>query len=195
MKKKRYAAIKREAQALPQKTYQVILCDPPWKFEFVTSARRSIENQYPLMTLEEICAVPVQSIAAPDCILFLWAPAAKMEEAFQVISSWGFSYRTNAVWVKDRLGMGQYFRQQHELLLVATKGEIPRPDDEARPPSVIEAPRKRHSEKPEVVYEIIERMCPRLNRVELFARSKRQAWDSWGNEIENGLSPLEAVGV
>jgi N6-adenosine-specific RNA methylase IME4 len=100
-----------------------------------------------------------------------------------VIEAWGFLYRTCAVWVKDRIGMGYYFRQQHELLLVATRGNPAPPAPSDRVTSIISAPRLEHSAKPQETYEIIERMYPKATRIELFARNERDGWAAWGNEI------------
>src|SRR5690606_19179833 len=103
----------------------------------------------------------------------------------QVIDAWGFDYRTCMVWVKDRIGMGYYARQRHELLLIAKRGNFPVPDPEDRPDSVIDAPLGQHSAKPDVVYELIERMYPTVERkVELFARRPRDGWAAWGNQAE-----------
>ncbi len=114
--------------------------------------------------------------------LFLWAPNPELEEALAVLGAWGFTYRTNLVWVKQTLGMGYYARQRHETLLVGRRGEMPVPLEANRPDSVIEAARGEHSRKPEVVYALIERMYPSARKVELFARWRRPGWDAWGAE-------------
>ena len=166
---------------LPEGEYSLIYCDPPWRYEHVKTESRAIENQYPTMSLEEIQALPAP--AADDCVLFMWATSPKLHEAMSVIDAWDFTYRTCAVWVKDRIGMGYYFRQRHELLLVATKGAPGAPASESsRHDSVIEAPRQRHSAKPVVVYDILEAMYPHARRVELFARAPRLGWAAWGNQ-------------
>lgn len=168
---------------LPEGKYSVIYADPPWRYEFVESESRAIENQYPTMALDDICALDVQSIANDDAILFMWATSPKLAEAMRVIEAWGFVYRSSAVWVKPQLGMGYYFRQQHELLLVATRGNIRAPEPANRPRSVYEAPRQKHSAKPEAFYGFIEAMYPDLPRVELFQRQPRESWSGWGNEV------------
>jgi N6-adenosine-specific RNA methylase IME4/ParB-like chromosome segregation protein Spo0J len=172
------------AHALPDdQRYSVIYADPPWKYEHCEDKNRSIEANYPTMTLDKICALGVAAkIAADDAILFLWATSPKLAEAMRVITEWGFDYRTCAAWVKDKIGMGYYFRQRHELLLVATRGKMPAPAVAARHDSVVEAPRGRHSEKPEVFREIVERMYPGVPRIELFARIAPKGWDTWGKE-------------
>jgi N6-adenosine-specific RNA methylase IME4 len=165
-----------------ERRYPVILADPPWRYEHSKTESRAVENQYPTLSLDELCALPVARVALDDCALFLWGTSPKLAEAMRVIESWGFVYRTCAVWVKDKIGMGYFFRQRHELLLVATRGSPPVPAPDVRPDSVIEAPRGAHSEKPAVVHELIERMYPGVPRLELFARGKRDGWEGWGNE-------------
>lgn len=162
--------------------YPVLYADPPWQYEHSESESRAIENQYPTMSLSDICALPVGELATPDAILFLWTTSPKLAESMKVIDSWGFTYRTCAVWDKQKIGMGYYFRQQHELLLVATRGSIPTPPPENRARSVISEPRGEHSAKPERFAELIEAMYPTLPRIELFSRSPRQGWMAWGNQ-------------
>jgi N6-adenosine-specific RNA methylase IME4 len=134
------------------------------------------------METEEICALAVADIAAPDAALFMWTTAAHLPEGLQVVNAWGFEYVTNAVWVKPTPKLGHWVRNQHELLIIARRGAMPMPLPANRPSSVITAPRREHSRKPDEAYEIIERMFPDLPRIELFARSQRAGWDAWGNE-------------
>ncbi len=164
----------------PAGEYQLVYADPPWRYEFAESNTREVENQYDTMSLDEIKALRVP--AADDSMLFLWATSPKLEEAMEVVSAWGFTYRTCAVWVKDRIGMGYYLRQQHELLLIGRRGDVYVPEPETRVSSVIEAPRGEHSAKPPQVYELIEGMYPDLTKIELFARTERPGWAAWGNE-------------
>lgn len=166
---------------LAGRVFNVILADPPWRYEHVKTESRAIENHYPTMALEEIVALEIP--AADDAVLFCWATSPKLAEAFEVLAGWGFTYRTCAVWVKDQIGMGYYVRQQHELLLIATRGELPTPAPANRPSSVISAPRGIHSAKPELVHDLIRRMYPEYPAVELFARQARDGWASWGNEV------------
>lgn len=170
----------REAAPMPERKYEVVYADPPWRYEHSKSDSRKIENQYPTMSLEEIKAVAVP--AADNATLIMWATSPKLVEAFEVMESWGFSYRTCMVWVKDKIGMGYYARQQHELVLIAKKGEPPVPEPANRPPSVFYSDREQHSAKPESFYQVVERMYPHESKVELFARSARDGWDAWGNE-------------
>ncbi len=173
--------------ALKSGKYTVIYADPPWRYENppIGGSNRSIENQYSTMDLDEICALGVDSVAAEDAMLFLWVTAPKLAECFQVIDAWGFTYRTCMVWVKDKIGMGYHARNKHEILLIGKRGELPPPDESARPASVVNAPRLQHSAKPDEFYEIIEQMYPDANRLELFLRGEpREGWDGWGDEAE-----------
>lgn len=165
---------------LPSGVFDVIYADPPWKYYY--KARGNPEFHYPLMEDEEIWALKVPS--AENAILFLWATNPKLPEALKTMDSWGFTYKTNFVWVKDRFGTGFYVRGQHELLLIGTKGNIPTPVNDTRPSSIIEAPVREHSRKPDEVYNIIESMYPNRKYVELFARNNREGWISWGDQVD-----------
>ena len=189
------APIRREAKInkinagnleLPSKTYNIIYADPPWKYENPPNgdSSRSIENHYPTMELKEIRDLPVKKMSAPDSLLYLWATAPKLAECLEVMKSWGFEYRTNFVWVKDKIGMGYHARSQHELLLVGKRGEIPPPAVDDRVSSVIFADRGKHSEKPVEFAELIESFYPTLPKIELFARSPREGWEVWGNQSD-----------
>jgi N6-adenosine-specific RNA methylase IME4 len=134
------------------------------------------------MSLDDICALPVDDITTDDCVMFMWATSPKLAEAMRVLEAWGFNYRTCAVWTKDKIGMGYYFRQQHELLLVATKGSPPTPAPSDRVSSVITAARGQHSAKPKEFYEVVERMYPSLPKLEMFCRKPRTGWSAWGNQ-------------
>lgn len=162
--------------------YPVIYGDPPWRYEHVKTENRAIENHYPTMDLEEIKSLPIGDLATEDALLFLWATSPKLAEALAVVDAWGFTYRTCMVWVKDRIGMGYYARQRHEILLIATRGNPPTPPENARPDSVIESPLGKHSAKPSAFAETIERMYPTLPKIELFCRSAREGWAVWGNQ-------------
>lgn len=162
--------------------YPIVYADPPWRYEHVETESRAIENQYPTMALEDICAMAVGSLTTDDAVLFLWATSPKLADAMRVVESWGFNYRTSMVWVKDRIGMGYYARQRHELLLICTKGQPPTPAPSDRPDSVVTASQAQHSAKPAAFYDVIERMYPTLPKIELFCRSPRDGWAVWGNQ-------------
>ena len=176
------ALIERGDQPLPDGPFDLILADPPWRYEQSQSDGRRVEEHYPTMTLDAIKAMPVSRLAAPDSILYLWGTSPKLTEALEVMSAWGYTYRTCMVWVKQRIGCGFYCRQQHELLLIGVRGTPVLPDASKLPSSVMQAPRREHSEKPVEVYEMLERLYPGRQKCELFARSVRPGWVAWGND-------------
>lgn len=168
---KRLAATCNHSTRFPSdRRYTVLYADPPWHFE--------VYNEE-----SEICALPGLNLASPDAALFMWTTVPHLRESLDVLVAWGFEYKTNIVWVKDKIGLGYFVRNQHELLLVATRGDMPSPSPANRPPSVIHAPRREHSRKPDEAYELIERMYPDLPKLELFARQARPGWSAWGNEM------------
>ena len=181
-RKKRDAELK--SSALPTGKYQLIYADPPWRYQFSESDSREIENHYPTMSLDDICAMRVADIAENDSTLYLWTTSPKLLEAFKVIDAWGFEYKTCAVWDKQKIGMGYYFRQRHELLLVATKGSPGVPEPSTRPPSVITYKRGEHSAKPVEMYAMLESMYQEATKVELFCRSPQEGWAVWGNQSD-----------
>lgn len=168
--------------------FDVILADPPWRYEDARPWQK-IENHYPTMSLQEICALPVSCVAEKDCVLFLWTTSPKLEESFAVIRSWGFTYKTSMMWKKEgALGMGYYARIEHEPLLIAVRGRPRTPDPKARPRSVVAGKKGRHSQKPGIFHEIIERMYPDARRLELFCRNPRPGWCAWGNQAEGSMA-------
>ena len=175
-----------EAQSLPPKTYNVILADPPWQYNN-TGLNGAAANHYDTMSLTELGGL-LWSIGlniADNAVLFLWVTNPMLEDAFDLINNWGFRYKTNIVWVKDRVGTGFYVRGMHELLLICTRGAMTPIDTNHTPPitSVLKAPTQEHSRKPDQVHDLIERLYPDCNYIELFARRPRPGWDVWGNEV------------
>ena len=165
----------------PKGQYDLILCDPPWQYDFSETGNREIENQYPTMTVEELENLKIP--LSDDCVLFLWATAPKLREAISMIDAWGFQYKTHAIWDKTKIGMGYWFRGQHELLLVATRGNVSPPEQSDRVSSIFTEARTRHSAKPSCVYEWIESAFPNLTKCEMFCRAPRAGWAAWGNEV------------
>lgn len=181
----REAELGQRLQALPEKRYGVVLADPEWRFEpwsRETGMDRAADNHYPTSALDVIRARPVETIAAKDAVLFLWATVPMMPHALLVMGAWGFNYVSQFAWSKDRVGTGYWNRNRHELLLVGTRGDVPAPAPGTQWDSVIEAPVGRHSEKPEAAYRLIEAYFPTLPKIELNARQRRDGWDAWGNE-------------
>lgn len=173
--------------ALPAKRYGVIVADPEWRFEPYsreTGMDRAADNHYPTSITELIAARPVDEIAADDCVLFLWATVPMLRDALRVMESWGFEYKSHAIWDKVHIGTGYWFRNRHELLLVGTKGDVPAPAMGDQFASVFTIARKEHSAKPEQFLEFIEQYFPTLPKIELNRRgAARAGWDAWGNEL------------
>lgn len=187
---KKAARATREAElgarqvALPVAKFGVIYADPEWQFE-TRSAQgmdRSADNHYPTSPLEAIKARDVGSLAADDAVLFLWATAPMLPQALEVMAAWGFAYKTNFNWHKDRIGTGFLNRNRHEHLLLGTRGNVPAPAMGDQFDSSIEAAVGAHSAKPEIFYELIESYFPSLPKIELNARQARKGWVRWGYE-------------
>lgn len=176
---------------MPSGVFDVIYADPPWRYDFDVESRAT-ENHYPTLTVKGICKlrdrnkVRIQDKFDDNAILYLWATAPKLNEALEVIRAWGFTYKTNMVWVKDKIGLGWYCRNQHELLLIAEKGNMPLPEPDVRPVSILNYPRTTHSTKPPEIYGEIEKWYPGRRYFEVFGikNSVRPAnWEVFGNDI------------
>jgi N6-adenosine-specific RNA methylase IME4 len=175
------------AGALPEGQYNTLLADPPWSYDFSPEESNAIENHYPTMDLEVIKALPVAPIAAEDSVLFLWVTSPKLEQGLAVLNAWGFRYVTSWIWQKTggAPGMGYWARIDHEILLIGVNGNPGAPDKaDMQFSSIVTAAKGKHSEKPEIFYELIEQVKPNFKRIELFARAPREGWDSWGNQVE-----------
>jgi len=173
---------------MENKKYKIIYADPPWKYNFSKDNSDKIENHYPTMELEDIKRLEVPS--DEDCVLFLWATAPKLKEALEVMKSWGFEYKTCAVWDKQWIGMGYWFRGNHELLLVGTKGQFSPPNQKELVDSVFRIKRKEHSRKPAQIRTLIAKWFPDMEKIELFARERIEGWDVWGNESPKDIQKV-----
>ena len=173
--------------AMPAGKFRVIYADPPWKYGDERAGLTTYEGsaaaaQYPTMPTDEICAMDVKSLAADDAVLFLWGTFPLLPDALQVVSAWGFAYKTAFVWDKQRANMGNYHNACAELLIVATRGSCT-PEIDTRPAQIQAVPRGRHSEKPDHFRELIDGMYPTGPRIELFRRGAALGdWQVWGNE-------------
>lgn len=164
------------------KRFNVVLADVPWGSINATRVG-GFGHHYTGIPFDRTCALGAQlrKVLAPSAYLFLWSPAALLCRAMTVVEAWGFEYKTCAVWVKPRdRGMGSYFRTHHELLLLGVSAQSPK--FHGKPDSVIEAPRGRHSEKPDIFHTVIERAVPGPY-LELFGRKKRDGWTVVGDQI------------
>jgi N6-adenosine-specific RNA methylase IME4 len=179
-------------------TYDVILADPPWRFRVWnrdTGLGRSAESHYPTMTIDELCALPVGSLAADNCALFLWCCWPSIFEYVPpLLDAWGFEYKTTGfVWTKAKksgfgfhFGMGYYTRANTEPCLLAIRGIMPVQDRGVS--EVIYSPIRAHSQKPDEQYAKIEALYPGRRYVELFARRPWPGWDRWGNQVESTVN-------
>lgn len=178
----------------PDKKYNVIYADPPWQYKlFNGTGNGPAAKHYRTMKPEDIFNLPVQDIAADDCLLFLWVTFPNIEIGLETIKRWGFKYKTAAfVWVKRNKkspgwfwGLGSWTRANAEVCLLATKGHPKRASKSVH--SVIDEPIARHSEKPAIVRERIAELAGGGTMIELFARKKAPGWDAWGDEVDGGV--------
>lgn len=178
-----------------KKKFGTILADPPWQFTNRTgkmAPEHKRLQRYPTLPLQEIKDLPIEAIVKDTAHLYLWVPNALIQEGLQVMSHWGFTYKTNIIWYKvrkdggpDRRGVGFYFRNVTEIILFGVRGKNARTLQPGRSQENIIVSRKReHSRKPDEQYEIIE-SCSSGPRIELFARGKRDGWFSWGNQSKD----------
>jgi N6-adenosine-specific RNA methylase IME4 len=161
----------------------VIAADFPWAFRTHSKKgkSRAADRHYSVMTLEEIESYPVKSFAAQDCVFLMWATVPFLECAITAMRSQGFDYKSSAAWNKEIVGTGYWFRNQHEVLLLGTRGHPKPPLPGDRSASVIIERRTTHSTKPDAAYQLIERAFPDRKRLELFARPPgRPEWWSVG---------------
>lgn len=184
---------------LRNKRFATVLADPPWRFINRTgkvAPEHKRLSRYDTLTTDEICALPVDEVAADKSHLYLWVPNALLAEGLAVMEAWGYRYKSNIVWHKirkdggsDGRGVGFYFRNVTELILFGIRGKDNRTLPPGRSQVNLLATRKReHSRKPDELYDIVERCSPGPY-LELFARYPRQRWTVWGNESDEAITP------
>lgn len=166
--------------------YRIIYADPPWSYRqhgaSVDENYGGARRHYPDMTIEELCNLPVKDLAAQDAALFIWVTSPKLNQVWDIIDAWGFDYKTSFVWDKIKHNFGYYNSVRHEFLLICGRGKST-PDVKELFDSVQSIERSdNHSEKPEEFRNIIDTLYPTGKRIELFARTKAEGWDTWGNE-------------
>jgi N6-adenosine-specific RNA methylase IME4 len=179
--------------------FGTILADPPWRFDNrtgkVAPEHRRLAR-YETMTFDDICALPVEGLAAETAHLYLWVPNALLPEGLRVMEAWGFRYKSNLIWHKvrkdggsDGRGVGFYFRNVTEMILFGVRGRNARTLPPGRSQvNVIETRKREHSRKPDEQYAIIE-ACSEGPCIELFARGRRPGWLSWGYEATPTYAP------
>ena len=169
----------------------MIYADPPWRYT-QKGLQGAAEKHYPTMGIDEICALPVADLAAPDSVLFLWATFPQLPEALRLINAWGFQYKSVAfVWLKKNrkseswfYGLGFWTRGNAEVcLLGVTPGFKAKTQIRAHNVhQIIEAPFEGHSKKPDETRRRIVELLGDVPRLEMFARQRADGWDAWGNE-------------
>lgn len=174
--------------------YSTIYLDPPWHppgglTKGWSGTRES--DYYPLMKIKEIMALPVSDLALEDAHMWLWVRSMQLEDGLACMKHWGFTYKTNVSWGKPNgRGPGVYVRTDHELCLFGTRGKpkLPAKINGKRPAvsSLLIANRRKHSQKPDEMYDLIEKVSPGPY-LEMFARNKHPGWHSWGNEVPNDV--------
>ena len=172
----------------PNKKYNIIYADPPWSYQG-KMMNSSVTDHYSVMTIDDICKLPVKDISDNNCILFMWVTLPKLNEFMKVIKSWGFEYKSTAfVWCKKNkisnsffLGLGRWTRANPEICVLATKGKPKRLSNSVRQLQVF--PIEQHSKKPDQFKNLILELVGDLPRIELFARQTTPGWDVWGNQV------------
>lgn len=173
------------------KKYQIIVVDPPWKIKKIQNKQRPNQRDmdYPMMSLEEIMALPLQKIADDNSWCFLWTTQKYLWKSKDVLEKWGFKHKLTMVWEKTygrSAGMPLYgFRWNAEFILVGTLGKKEMFPKNKLIPAVFQAENIRHSQKPDKFYQLVEPLGN--TRIDIFARQKRHGWDVWGNEVKSDV--------
>ncbi len=196
---------------LPAGPFSVILADPPWQFDSWSDKGKDrapdalvrqkglAERHYPTVSTDLLAHLPLAQVCTKDCVLFLWVVGSNLEQAFPLAKAWGFTFRTIAFnWVKlttsepvrPTLGLGKWTRTNPELCLLFAKGSPRRASASIRAlveaqdfPANLQSPRRKHSQKPPEVHDRINSLLPHGSRLELFARTKREGWTAWGDQL------------
>jgi N6-adenosine-specific RNA methylase IME4 len=162
--------------------FPTIYADPPWPYQNQAS-RAAVVNHYPTMSVSDICAEPVSQLAEQNAHLHLWTTNAFLQDAFHVIDAWGFKFKSCLIWVKNEIGLGNYWRVSHEFLLLGVRGKLTFRDRTLT--SWIQASRTIHSRKPATVRLLVERASP-PPYLELYGREElpNSAWTVYGNQVK-----------
>ena len=183
---------------LPNKKYNIIYADPPWHYgsksavnNTTGSAIKPLSDHYSTMSLQELKNMPIKNMTKDDAACFMWVTDSHIDEALEVLLSWGFAYKTIAFnWVKTTskgktvANLGAWTMKNYELCLFGTKGSMLKHKQVNNIYQKVAAERTKHSKKPNEVRQRIEKLFGDLPRIELFARETAEGWDSWGNEVD-----------
>ncbi|MHC5763219.1 MT-A70 family methyltransferase [Nostoc sp.] len=182
--------------------YQCIVIDPPW-FYRLRSKDKTHRNRIPYqpMRTEEILALPIPELCNRNgCILWLWYTNNHMVEAAQCLQTWGFELKTILTWekvtkdgTKTHLGVGHWLRNSTEHCALAVRGNVKAFAGRTltNQSSILHSPRREHSRKPENFYQLVDKLCPDITKLEMFARESRDGWDCWGDEALKFDQPVE----
>lgn len=185
-----------------QGQYQCIVIDPPW-FYRLRSKDKTHRNRIPYqpMRTEEILALPIPELCGSNgCILWLWFTNNHMIEAVQCLQTWGFELKTILTWekvtkdgTKTHLGVGHWLRNSTEHCALAVRGNVKAFSGRTltNESTILHSPRREHSRKPEQFFELVEKLCPDMTKLEMFARSSKVGWDCWGDEALKFDQPVE----
>lgn len=173
----------------PAGGYSLIMADPPWSYAMRSDKgyARAPEAHYDTMPIDAIKALPVELLAATDCLLWLWAVNPQLPQALEVLTAWGFTFKTAGHWAKmtktgkQAFGTGYLLRSSGEPFLIGTRG-APKTTRLVR--SVIIAEAREHSRKPDKAFIEAERLMPDAQRIELFSRQNRPGWMHWGDQTD-----------
>jgi len=180
--------VAQKTAALPDGKYVVLYADPPWSYNdkqsgSISESYGAAEKHYPIMSLSELKALPINELAADNSVLFLWSTAPLIEDALDLCRAWGFKYKAQFIWDKVQHNMGHYNSVRHELLLICTKGSCTPQNVKLYDSVQVIEKTKEHSRKPDLFRDIIDDLYPNGNRIELFARGDvPDGWNAWGNE-------------
>ena len=171
----------------PAGGFDLIMADPPWSYEMRSEKgyKKSPQAQYVTIDMAAIRAMPVEALAAPNCLLWLWAVGPMLPEAIDVLAAWGFTFKTTGWWVKQTkngkqtFGTGYILRGAGEPFLIGTRGS-PKTTRAIR--NTIMGLAREHSRKPDEAYVAAERLMPEAQRLDLFSRQARPGWVAWGDE-------------
>ncbi len=193
----------------PAGGFGLIMADPPWSYEMRSDKgyAKAPEAQYATMPLAAIKALPVEALAAPNCVLWLWAVNPQLPQALEVLAAWGFTFKTAGTWLKRStrgkvsFGTGYILRSSNEPFLIGTRGapkttrgtrssvithdaRFHGPWEDVWPNGTItiEATAREHSRKPDEAYWACEALMPDVQRLDLFSRTDRDGWTAWGEE-------------
>ncbi|MBN4004254.1 MT-A70 family methyltransferase [Nostoc sp. LPT] len=182
--------------------YQCIVIDPPW-FYRLRNQDKTHRNRinYKPMHIEEILSLPVPDLSHPTgSVLWLWYTNNHMVEAAQCLQTWGFELKTILTWekvtkdgTKTHLGVGHWLRNSTEHCALAVRGNVKAFSGRTltNESTILHSPRREHSRKPENFYQLVDKLCPDITKLEMFARESRDGWDCWGDEALKFDQPVE----